>query len=158
MTDQNHGQIEGQTRGRKPIQLLILEGNQMMRCVKFGTGGLFVFFLGAFLLFGTELASMLKTSARSIQSSARESIPVEFELQRAKEKVQEILPDLQSQVRMIAEEEVAIAALTKEVQQDEQQILKQESTLADLRDSMRCLLYTSPSPRDKRQSRMPSSA
>ena len=74
----------------------------MMRCVKFGAGGLLVFFLGAFLLFGTELASMLKTSARSLQNSARESIPVEFELQRAKEKVQEILPDLQSQVRMLS--------------------------------------------------------
>ena len=137
MIDQNHGQIERQTQGRQPIQLLILEGNQMMRCVKFGAGGLFVFFLGAFLLFGTELFSMLKTSANSLQSSARKSIPVEFELQRAKEKVQEILPDLQSQVRMIAEEEVAIAALTKEVQQDQQRILRQESTLADLRDSMR---------------------
>ena len=109
----------------------------MMRCVKFGAGGLFAFFLGAFLLFGAELGSMLKTSARSLQISARESIPVEFELQRAKEKILEILPDLQSQVRKIAEEEVAIAALTQEVQQDEQRILKQESTLADLRDSMR---------------------
>ena len=30
--------------------------------------------------------------------------------------------------------------------------------LADIRKRMNCLLYTSPSPRDKRQSRMPSSA
>ena len=108
-----------------------------MRCVKFGAGGLFVFFLGAFFLFGTELTSMLQTSARSIQRSARESVPVEFELQRAKEKVNEILPDLQSQVRMIAEEEVAVAALTKEVQQDEKRLLAEEAKLADLRDEMR---------------------
>ena len=109
----------------------------MMRCVKFGTGGLLVFFLGAFFLFGSELTSMIQTSARSIQESARESVPVEFELQRAKDKVNKILPDLQSQVRMIAEEEVAITALTQEVQQDEQRLLAEESKLADLRDEMR---------------------
>ena len=33
---------------------------------------------------------------------------------------------------------------------------RREAILADLKDA--CLLYTSPSPRDKRQSRMPSSA
>jgi len=109
----------------------------MMRCVKFGAGGLLVFFLGAFFLFGSELTSMVQTSARSLQRSARQSVPVEFELQRAKDKVNEILPDLQSQVRMIAEEEVAIAALTKEVQQDENRLLAQEAKLADLRDEMR---------------------
>ncbi|MDB2686314.1 signal peptide-containing protein [Mariniblastus sp.] len=109
----------------------------MMRCVKFGAGGLFVFFLGAFFLFGSELTSMLQTSARSLQESARESVPVEFELQRAKDRINKILPDLQSQVRMIAEEEVAIAALTKEVQQDEKRLLSEETNLAGLRDEMR---------------------
>ena len=138
----------------------------MMRCIKFGAGGLLVFFVGAFLLFGTELVSMIKTSSRSLQRSVRQSVPVEFELQRAKDKIQDILPDLQSQVRMIAEEEVAIAALTTEVKKDADRLLSQESELANLRDSMRttqvsftingrdfdrqqfCLLYTSPSPRD----------
>ena len=109
----------------------------MMRCVKFGAGGLLMFFLGAFFLFGTELTSMIQTSARSLQKSARESVPVEFELQRAKDKINKILPDLQSQVRMIAEEEVAITALTKEVQQDETRLLAEESKLADLRNEMR---------------------
>ena len=33
-----------------------------------------------------------------------------------------------------------------------------QTFLAELNDMGRCLLYTSPSPRDKRQSRMPSSA
>ena len=108
-----------------------------MRCVKFGAGGLLVFFLGAFFLFGSELTSMIQTSARSLQESARESVPVEFELQRAKDKINKILPDLQSQVRMIAEEEVAITSLTKEVQHDQKRLLVEESKLADLRDEMR---------------------
>ena len=109
----------------------------MMRCIKFGAGGLLAFFLGAFFLFGTELVSMVKTSSKSLQKSVRQSVPVEFELQRAKDKIQDILPDLQSQVRMIAEEEVAIAALTTEVKKDADRLLSQESELSNLRDSMR---------------------
>ena len=39
-----------------------------------------------------------------------------------------------------------------------QQGLYEYDAITRLRDSQFCLLYTSPSPRDKRQSRMPSSA
>ena len=38
------------------------------------------------------------------------------------------------------------------------EVLKRDAELAALRRQLACLLYTSPSPRDKRQSRMPSSA
>ena len=37
-------------------------------------------------------------------------------------------------------------------------IAKRKKRMADLVDSMDCLLYTSPSPRDVEESRMPSSA
>ena len=93
--------------------------------------------VGGFLLLGSDFSSMIKTSARSIQSSVKQSVPVEFELNRAKEKINEILPDLQSQVRMIAEEEVSIARLEKEVQQDADRLDSQEKQLTDLRGQMR---------------------
>ena len=38
------------------------------------------------------------------------------------------------------------------------QSLKVEQEMNNVHDPFACLLYTSPSPRDKRQSRMPSSA
>ena len=37
-------------------------------------------------------------------------------------------------------------------------VMDAESKMGDIQKMSRCLLYTSPSPRDKRQSRMPSSA
>ena len=41
---------------------------------------------------------------------------------------------------------------------DEAKLLLEPSQPVDIADAIGCLLYTSPSPRDKRQSRMPSSA
>ena len=105
----------------------------MLRLIKYSAGTLLAVFLGGFLLFGSDLTSMIRTSASSIRQSAREQVPVEFELDRAKDQINEILPDLQSQVRMIAEEEVAISRLEKEVTSDLAHLDKLERTIASLR-------------------------
>ncbi len=109
----------------------------MFRMIKYSAACLMTVVVGGFLLLGSDFSSMIKTSARSIQSSVKESVPVEFELNRAKEKINEILPDLQSQVRMIAEEEVAISRLEKEVQQDTERLDRHEEQLTVLRGQMR---------------------
>jgi len=109
----------------------------MFRFIKYSTSAALAVFIGGFLLFGSDLTSMLKTSANSIRQSARQSVPVEFELDRAKDQINDILPDLQSQVRMIAEEEVAISRLEKEVTQDQQRMQKLEQSLSVLRKKVR---------------------
>ena len=108
-----------------------------MKIMKTIVGGIVVVTIGGFLLLGSDFTSMLKTSARSIRHSVKQSVPVEFELNRAKEKINEILPDLQSQVRMIAEEEVAISRLEKEVQKDTDRLEGQERHLTELRGQTR---------------------
>jgi hypothetical protein len=80
---------------------------------------------------------MISTTAKSVQKKVKQRVPLEFELQRAKEKIGEILPDLQSQVRMIAEEEVAVAKLEKEVHAGQTRLESLESKLTLLREKMR---------------------
>ena len=41
----------------------------------------------------------------------KESVPIEFELKRAKALLDEIIPDMHANIRLIAQEEVEIAAL-----------------------------------------------
>ncbi len=105
----------------------------MLRFIKYTAGAVVAVFVGGFLLFGSDLTSIIKTSAKSIRASARESVPVEFELDRAKDQINDILPDLRSQVRMIAEEEVSIAKLEEEVTRDQQRIEKLKTALFTLR-------------------------
>lgn len=109
----------------------------MLRLLKYGAGAVVAVCLTGFLIFGSDLTSMISTTAKSVQKKVKRSVPLEFELQRAKEKIGEILPDLQSQVRMIAEEEVAVAKLAKEVSTDKSRLESQESKLSLLREKMR---------------------
>jgi len=108
-----------------------------MKILKYVVGSMVAVFVGGFLLLGSDFTSMLRSSVGSVRQSVKESVPVEFELNRAKEKINEILPDLKSQVRMIAEEEVAISRLEKEVIADAGRVETHERKLASLRGQMR---------------------
>jgi hypothetical protein len=70
------------------------ESITMFRLIKLSVAGLVVAVVGGFLLRGSDFPSMIKTSARCIKRSVKQSVPVEFERRRAKEKIGEILPDL----------------------------------------------------------------
>ena len=109
----------------------------MLRLLKYGAGATLAVCLTGFLVFGSDLTSVISTTARSVQRKVKDSVPLEFELQRAKEKIGEILPDLHSQVRMIAEEEVAVTKLAKEVSADQARLESQEVKLTQLRDKMK---------------------
>ena len=56
----------------------------------------------------------------------------------------------------MAKKEKSTDLLITKIIEGVEEVKGQEISILDLRDI--CLLYTSPSPRDKRQSRMPSSA
>ncbi|MCH8193759.1 MAG: hypothetical protein IIA65_07060 [Planctomycetes bacterium] len=63
------------------------------------------------MAFGTDAVSYVKCSAKSIRGVVRDSVPIEFELKRAKALLDEIIPEMYANIRLIAQEEVEIAAL-----------------------------------------------
>ncbi|EMI53409.1 hypothetical protein [Rhodopirellula sallentina] len=109
----------------------------MLRIVKFSLGAVAALIVGGFLLLGTSFTSYLRTSARAVQESVQDSVPLEFELRRARDLIDEILPELQSQVRVIAEEEVAIQALRNDLHASTERLSSEKSNLAALRDQLR---------------------
>jgi hypothetical protein len=66
----------------------------------------------------------------------KDSVPVEFELQRARDLVDQIVPELQANVRLIAQEEVEIAALEKEIQLAKENVTGQRAELVALRSNL----------------------
>ncbi|TWU48943.1 hypothetical protein Poly51_48470 [Rubripirellula tenax] len=106
----------------------------MLRWIKYSLGTAIALFVGGFLLLGANFTSYVRTSARSVQESVKDSVPLEFELRRARDLIEAILPDLQSQVRVIAQEEVAIAALQSDVIASTDRMEVEAKTLASLRD------------------------
>ncbi|MFG0289285.1 MAG: signal peptide-containing protein [Rhodopirellula sp. JB044] len=109
----------------------------MLRIVKFSLGAVAALIVGGFVLLGANFTSYLRTSARAVQESVQESVPLEFELRRARDLIDEILPELQSQVRVIAEEEVAIQDLKHDLDASADRLSIERSHLAALRDQLR---------------------
>ena len=109
----------------------------MLRSIKYAVATVVAVVVCGFFLVGSQFFSYVRTSARSVQDSVRENVPVEFELRRARDLIEAILPELQGQVRMIAQEEVEIAALESEVTDSKKRLQGEETKLSQLRDQMR---------------------
>jgi len=93
--------------------------------------------VGGSLLFGTDLFSYFRTSAGAVRETVRDAVPVEFELQRARDLIGEVLPEIHANVRLIAEDEVEIAALEADIDQSRTQIAEDRRHLSRLRDALK---------------------
>src|SRR6185503_21266399 len=74
-----------------------------VKLLKYGTLTLAGSALAGAVVFGSDAASFLRTSAHQVRASVRDNIPVEFQLRRARDLVDQILPEMQANVRLIAE-------------------------------------------------------
>ena len=104
----------------------------VIKAVKYGV--ISVVALGAVggLLFGTDLGSYVTSSARSLQRSVKDSVPVEVELQRARDLLDDILPEIHANIRLIAQEEVEIEQLKKDIEQCEGSLGEGKARIAKL--------------------------
>ena len=109
----------------------------MIRFAKYAVVTLLVVGIGGFVFLGPSFPSYIRTSASAVRQSVKDTVPIEFELRRARDLIKAILPELQAQVRAIAEEEVAIAALEAEIGRSDARLKGELATLTSLRDKMR---------------------
>jgi chromosome segregation ATPase len=68
-------------------------------------------------LFGTDTVSYLTTSAGWVRDSVKESVPLEFEIERARNLVKELTSDVEKNMGTIATEEVQVERVKKQIQQ-----------------------------------------
>ncbi|MEX0939634.1 MAG: hypothetical protein WDZ59_17350 [Pirellulales bacterium] len=90
------------------------------------TGALFLL---SMLFFGRDAVSYVWTSASQVKDSVRSSVPVEFEIERARREVKNLVPDIRRNMHVIAKEEVEVERLDNE-------IAKLETRLADDRGDL----------------------
>jgi hypothetical protein len=88
------------------------------------------------VIFGHDLVSYISSSAHSIQIAVKESVPVEFQLRRAKDLVNDIVPEMQANIKVIAQQEVEIAALKDDIDASQKQIADERVRVVKLRDGL----------------------
>lgn len=108
----------------------------ILRWVKWGVLGVVGLGLVGGMLFGRDMASYVRSSARSMRTAVRDSVPIEFELRRARDMLGEIIPEMHANIRLIAQEEVEVAALKAEIAQGRESLKDEENRIKALRAAL----------------------
>lgn len=88
------------------------------------------------LLFGRDVASYVRSSAKSVRTVVKDSVPIDFELRRARDLLDEIIPEMHANIRLIAQDEVEVAALQVEIAKAEESMKEEQARVAMLRDAL----------------------
>ena len=91
--------------------------------------------LGSFV-FGTDVVSYVRCSANSMQSAVKDAVPIEFELKRARDLLEDIIPEMHAQIRLIAQEEVEVAALKGELDTSRQMLTSESDRIQTLKNAL----------------------
>lgn len=84
------------------------------------------------LLFGGDAWSYLRTGIRNTQSAVADNIPIEFQLERARNMIKDLDPEIAKNMRIIAKEEVEITGLKDDLKGLETKVAKSEKEVLRL--------------------------
>jgi len=100
--------------------------------------------LALVLLFGRDAASYVATTYNRITGAVKDSVPVEFQIDRARTMVGDLQPEIRRSMHIIAKEEVALEQLNKQIEaaaekaeKDKREILHLQSDLGQQKDVYR---------------------
>jgi chromosome segregation ATPase len=105
----------------------------MLRKAIYGTVGLCL--LGG-LVFGRDAFSYFRTSCASVRDAIKSEVPLEFEIARAREMVENLVPDIRKCMHVIAEEEVNVEDLTAEVTRKQTELNRHKEQILALRSDL----------------------
>lgn len=105
----------------------------ILRWVKWGVMGVVGVGLLGGMIFGKDMVSYVKSSAKGVRTVVKDSVPIEFELRRARDMIEEIIPEMHANIRLIAQEEVEVAALKGEIAKGGESLKDEENKIKTLR-------------------------
>lgn len=88
------------------------------------------------LLFGTAAPSYVKTAYHKVRHSAHDAVPVQFEIDRARQQVNELEPELHRNIESIARAEVEIEHLDREIASTRENLDREGKALLALREHL----------------------
>jgi hypothetical protein len=88
------------------------------------------------LVFGRDMISYVKSSAKWTRTAVKDSVPIEFELKRARDLLEDIIPEIHQNIRLIAQEEVEIAALKADIAKSDDAFGEEKQRITNLRNAL----------------------
>lgn len=93
-------------------------------------------FLVAVLLFGPATGNFFRSTFKHVRNEVNNNIPIEFELERAKNMLEEIIPEMTANIQLISQEEVEIAALKSEIESNIKPLAMERSQIESMSNQM----------------------
>jgi hypothetical protein len=92
--------------------------------------------LVSLVFFGRDALSYFRTTAGRMKDSVRGSVPLDFEIDRARRLVKELVPDIRKNMHVIAKEEVEVEQLRKQIAQTENRLDRERNELVRLKNDL----------------------
>jgi hypothetical protein len=84
------------------------------------------------VLFGRDAASYVSTTYHQLTSTVQDSVPVEFQIDRARNMVKDLEPEIRNSMHVIAKEEVALEQLNQQIDGNQAKADKDKSDILRL--------------------------
>jgi len=84
------------------------------------------------VLFGRDATSYVATTYHRLTSSVKDSVPIEFQIDRARAMVRDLEPEIRRSMHVIAKEEVALEQLNSQIAKSEQKAEKDKGEILRL--------------------------
>lgn len=88
------------------------------------------------LFFGRDVVSYVKTSTRWVHDSVKESVPVQFELERARNMIADLEPEISRHKREIAREELELKKFESAVASEKESLAKKWRDIGRLKSDL----------------------
>jgi len=98
------------------------------RAILVGTG----LGLTSLVLFGRDAASYVKTSYHRVTSTVQDRVPIDFQIDRAKQMVRDLDPEIRNSMHVIAKEEVALDQLNQQLAGNQEKADKEKKDILHL--------------------------
>jgi hypothetical protein len=88
------------------------------------------------LVFGSDLVSYVRSSCSTISTAVKDNIPVDFQIRRVRDLLDDSVPEMQKNIRLMAEQEVDISSMKTDIVQCRQSLDQEKRRLQKLRDAL----------------------
>jgi chromosome segregation ATPase len=89
------------------------------------------------LIFGRDTLSYVGTFVHGTRQAVRDTVPVEFEIARARDMVKGLVPEIKNHMHLIAKEEVDVARLRNQIKKQQEQLAKHRSDIERLTNDLK---------------------
>lgn len=91
--------------------------------------------VGTFI-FGRDFCSYAKTAASSARNAVKGEVPIEFEVDRARKMVEQLIPEIRGSMHVIAEQQVDVEHMGREVDRKSAELSRQKDAMLTLKTDL----------------------